>query len=140
MAEKNLLVSESVFNAVLELHKRLREVYGNEVTISDTIDYMGHHLFIYQQLLKILRSELDRLRDQPQGDKGTMTGLLDFVQSLAKKQDATCFIRSNVNVPFHWAHTRWLLDIQGKNIFKCMLEPEEESKSKIKSEYRIDIS
>ncbi|MDD1752670.1 MAG: hypothetical protein LUQ38_06225 [Methanotrichaceae archaeon] len=140
MAEKNLPVSESVSDAVLELHKRLQEVYGDDVTISDTIDYMGHHLFIYQQLLEIIKSELDRLRDQPQCDIGAMKGLLDFVQSLARNKDATCFVRSNVDVPFHWIHTRWLFDIQGKNIFKCMLEPEEESKSKAKSEYKIDVS
>jgi hypothetical protein len=140
LAEKNLPISESVFDAVLDLHKRLQEVYGDDVTISDTIDYMGHHLFIYQHSLEIIKRELDRLRDQPQGDMDAIKGLLDFVRSLARNKDATCFVRSNVDVPFHWIHTRWILDIQGKNIFKCMLEPEEESKSNTRNEYKINIS
>jgi hypothetical protein len=138
MGEKYLPVSESVYDAVVELNRRLREVY-EDVTISDTVDYMGHHLFIYQQMLEIIRNELNRMKSQPQYDMGVMGGVLDLVQSLAKNKDATCFIRSNIDVPFHWIHTRWLLDIQGKNVFKCMLEPDDENAPKVKNEYKIHI-
>ncbi|MCJ7445422.1 MAG: hypothetical protein MUO26_13010 [Methanotrichaceae archaeon] len=70
---------------------------------------------------------------------GVVRGVLDLVQSLARNKDATCFVRSNVDVPFHWLHTRWLIDIQGKNVFKCMLEPEEETQPKKRGQYKIDV-
>jgi hypothetical protein len=138
MAEKYLPVSGSVYDAVIELNRRLREVYG-DVTISDTVDYMGHHLFIYQQMLEIIKNELNRIKSQSQCDMGVMGGVLELVQSLAANKDATCFVRSEIDVPFHWFHTRWLIDIQGKNVFKCMLEPDEETAPKAKEEYKINI-
>jgi hypothetical protein len=101
---------------------------------------LGHHLFVYQQMLELIRNELNRINSQSQCDMGVMGGVLDLVQSLAKNKDATCFIRSNIDVPFHWYHTRWLLDIHGKNVFKCMLEPDEENAPKAKDEYKIHIS
>jgi hypothetical protein len=51
--------------------------------------------------------------------------------------DTTCFIRTDIEVPLHWASTRWLLDIEGVNILKCLSEQEEMKKKK--NEYRIDV-
>ena len=126
MAEAYLPVSSSVYDAVSELHKRLQEAYGNDVTISDTLDFLGHQFFVHQRLLDIGRIVLTRMAVV---DKRVPDWLNDTLKEvgLHVPQDATCFIRANVDVPSHWASTRWLIDVEGANVMKCLSEPEEQS-------------
>jgi hypothetical protein len=41
MMERSLPVSSGVYDAVIELQKSLIDEYGDDVTISDTIDFLG---------------------------------------------------------------------------------------------------
>ncbi len=134
MAEKNLSVTTGVYDAVLELQEGLQEVYGEDVTISDTIDFLGHQFFVHQRLLDIARIRLQRMAEQK-----TEPNLLDRMLNLMglnMPDDATCFIKTDAQVPLHWMSTRWLIDIEGKNIFRCLSEPESPEKTK---EYKIDV-
>jgi hypothetical protein len=54
MSEKYLTVIIAVYGALMELQKRLQDAYGGEVSISDTIDFLGHQSFVVQRLLDIL--------------------------------------------------------------------------------------
>jgi hypothetical protein len=54
MSEKYLPVTPAVYEAVMELQKRLQNVYGSEVSVSDTIDFLGHQSFVSKRLLDIL--------------------------------------------------------------------------------------
>lgn len=128
MAEAYLPVSSSVYDAVSELHKRLQEAYGSDVTVSDTLDFLGHQFFVHQRLLDIGRIVLTRMavdRRVPDWMNNTLKEV-----GLHVPQDATCFIRANVEVPSHWASTRWLIDVEGANVMKCLSEPEGKSEGK----------
>jgi hypothetical protein len=142
MTEKYLPVTPAVYQAVIELQKRLQEEYGSEVSISEALDFLGHQSFVHQRLLEIL-SLVARERDEEQktvrdiGDKrdpGLMEWLFDAL-SQKLPRDSTCFIRTGVSVPLHWAGTRWLRDIEGMNILTCFLEQAGEKKRL----YKIDI-
>jgi len=129
MAEAYLPVSSSVYDAVSELHKRLQETYGNDVTVSDTLDFLGHQFFVHQRLLDVGRIVLTRMAVM---DKRVPSWLNDTLKEvgLHVPQDATCFLRANVDVPSHWASTRWLIDVEGTNVIKCLSEPDELSEEK----------
>ena len=129
MAEAYLPVSSSVYDAVSELHKRLQEVYGSDVTVSDTLDFLGHQFFVHQRLLDIGRIVLTRMAVV---DKRVPDWLNDMLKDvgLHVPEDATCFLRANVDVPSHWTSTRWLIDVEGANVLKCLSEPEEKSEGK----------
>jgi hypothetical protein len=138
MAEAYLPVSSSVYDAVAELHKRLQEAYGNDVTVSDTIDFLGHQFFVHQMLLDIGRIALSRMSVEKRVPSWLNETLNDV--GLHVPQDATCFIRANIDVPVRWASTRWLIDVEGTNVMKCLSEPEEaEAKDDEKNARKIKI-
>lgn len=128
MAEAYLPVSSSVYDAVSELHKRLQEAYGSNVTVSDTIDFLGHQFFVHQRVLDIGQIALKRMAVDKR--------VPDWVNGALKEaglhvpEDATCFLRANIDVPGHWSSTRWLIDIEGVNVIKCLSGPEEKSVGK----------
>jgi hypothetical protein len=122
MTEAYLPVSSSVYDAVSDLHKRLQEAYGDDVTVSDTIDFLGHQFFVHQRLLDIGRIALSRMSVEKRVP-GWLNETLNDV-GLHVPQDATCFIRANIDVPVRWASTRWLIDVEGINVMKCLSEPE----------------
>jgi hypothetical protein len=135
MAEKYLPIKADVYDAILDLQMRLQEVYGDDVTISDTIDFLGHQFFVHKRLLDIASVQLKRMAEEK-----SEPGILDKVlgaMGMSLPEDTTCFIRTGIEVPLHWASTRWLRDIEGANILKCLSEQEE--KKRKKSEYRIDV-
>ena len=134
MVEKELPVTEDVYAAVLDLQERLQEAYGMDVTVSDTIDFLGHQFFVHQRLLDIARIQLQRMAEQ-KTEPNLLDKMLELV-GLNMPEDATCFIKTDARVPLHWMSTRWLIDIEGRNIFKCLSEPESPEKAK---EYKIDI-
>ncbi len=105
-----------------------------DVTISDTIVFLGHQFFVYQRLLDIARIQLQRIAEQ-KIEPNLLDKMLELV-GLNFPDDATCFINTDVKVPLHWMSTRWLIDIEGKNIFKCLSEPESPEKTK---RYKIDV-
>jgi hypothetical protein len=142
MPEKYLPVTIAVYEAVSELQNRLQEEYEREVSISDAIDFLGHQSFVHQRLLEVLSLAIEE-RTEEQKDRRDLRdrhdlGLMEqLLGSLGEKllQDGTCFIRTSVSVPLHWAGTRWLRDIEGMNVIKCLLRPDAEKKR----EYRVDI-
>ena len=134
MSEKNLPVTTDVYNAVLDLQGRLQEVYGEDVTVSDTIDFLGHQFFVHQRLLDIARVQLQRMAEEKK--EPTFLDKMLGLMGMSLPDDATCFIKTDIEVPLHWVSTRWLMDIEGKNVLKCLYEPE---KPKKKGEYKIDI-
>lgn len=140
MAERELPVTEDVYAAVMGLQKRLQEAYGQDVTVSDTVDFLGHQFFVHQRLLDIARLQLERM-----GEERAEPSLLDKMLGLMgmnMPEDATCFIRADVEVPLRWMSTRWLRDIEGKNILKCLSEPKEpepQESGKRGEERRIDV-
>lgn len=136
MPEKYLPVALAVYEAVMELQKRLQDEYGGEVSISDTVDFLGHQSFVHQRLLDVL-SLVTRERTAEQKERQGLRLMEWILGALGQElpQDSTCFIRTEISVPLHWAGTRWLRDIEGMNIISCIIEPEGEKKR----EYRIDI-
>ncbi len=128
MAEAYLPVSSSVYDAVTELHKKLQAAYGDDITISDTLDFLGHQFFVHQRLLDIGRIVLTRMAVDRRVPEWLNNALREV--GLHVPQDATCFIRANIDVPIHWASTRWLLDVEGTNVIKCLSEPKEGSATK----------
>jgi len=69
-------------------------------------------------------------------------------ESLNMPDDDTCFIKMDIRVPLHWVSTRWLIDIEGKNVFKCLSEPDgpkkpmaepKKRKGEFKNRYKIII-
>ncbi len=128
MAGKNLSVTSDVYDAILDLQSGLREIYGEDVTISDTIDFLGHQFFVHQRLLDIARIQLQRMAEQ-KTEPNLLDRMLELV-GLNMPDDATCFVKTDARVPLHWMSTRWLIDIEGKNIFKCLSEPESPEKTK----------
>lgn len=133
MAEKQLPVRAEVYDAVLDLQRRLQQVYG-DVSTSDTIDFLGHQFFVHQRLLDVASVQLKRLAEEK-----TEPGIIDKALGIIGRsmpEDTTCFIRTDIEPPLHWASTRWLLDIEGANVLKCISEKEKKSK---KNAHKIDI-
>lgn len=127
MAEAYLPVSSSVYDAVTKLHKKLQETYGDDVTVSDTLDFLGHQFFVHQRLLDIGQIVLTRMAVDKRVPDWLNRTLHEV--GLHVPQDATCFIRANVDVPAHFASTRWLIDVEGSNVIKCLSESEPEGKA-----------
>ncbi len=134
MAEKYLPVDEDVYDSVLELQRRLQDAYGDDVTISDTIDFLGHQFFVHQRLLDIASVQLKRMAEERR-EPSIIEKAMGAV-GMSIPADTTCFIRTDIGVPMHWVSTRWLLDIEGAIVLKCLSEPEEKKK---KSSYRIEV-
>ncbi len=135
MAEKYLPVSEDVYDAVLDLQRRLQDEYGDDVTISDTVDFLGHQFFVHQRLLDVASVQLKRMareRTEPSFLEKVMGAV-----GMDMPEDTTCFIRTDIDVPLRFATTRWLIDIEGANVLKCLSEPAE--KPRRKDEYKIDV-
>ncbi len=128
MVEKNLPVTDDVYEAVLDLQKRLQKVYGNNVTVSDTIDFLGHQFFVHNRLLDIARVQLKKMAEE-NGEPGLIDKMLGPL-GMGMPKDTTCFIRTDIEVPIHWASTRWLVDVEGVNVLKCLSEPQETKKKK----------
>jgi len=135
MAEKYLPINEDVYDAVLDLQRRLQDEYGDDVTISDTIDFLGHQFFVHQRLLDVASVQLKRMAEERK-EPSVLEKVMGAV-GMNMPEDTTCFIRTDIGVPLRWASTRWLLDIEGANVLKCLSEPEETRKTK--DEYRINI-
>ena len=130
MNEKYVPVNDSVYDALTQLQSNLSNEYGEDITISDTIDFLGHQFFVHTGILDIAGSYMKMMaKTREKNNKpGVMGWLLQGI-GLAMPEDATCFIRSNIDVPLHWVHTRWILDIQGKNMLRCLTEPGADSKA-----------
>lgn len=135
MAEKYLPVTDEVEEAVLDLRRSLQEVYGHDVTISDTIDFLGHQFFVHNRLLDIASVQLKKMAEE-RGEPGIMDKMLGAL-GMNMPKDSTCFIRTDIEVPLHWVSTRWLRDVEGVNILKCLTEPSEDKRKK--AEYKIDV-
>ena len=125
MPEMSLPVSPAVYDAVLELQRRLQKAYGPGVTLSDTVDFLGNQSFLFSSLLGIAETWLKITQEENASKMNTtlMDRLLESVGA-HRPEIATCFVRANVDLPLHWATTRWLVDMQGKNIVKCLFEDE----------------
>ena len=125
MPEMSLPVSPAIYDAVLELQRRLQKAYGPDVTLSDTVDFLGHQAFLFNGLLGIAETWFKITQDENESKMNTaiMDRLLESVGA-HRPEVATCFMRANVDLPLHWATTRWLADTQGKNIVKCLFEDE----------------
>jgi len=135
MADQYLPVTEDAYEAVLLLQRRLQDVYGEDVTISDTIDFLGHQFFVNKRLLDGARLVMSMIDDEtkckcfkgltacPLDQKSLVDDVLD-VFGLRRPEDPTCFIETNIEVPLHWAVTRWVLDVEAKNLVRCLSQPE----------------
>jgi|GEM_PF-1613641 hypothetical protein len=125
MPEMSLPVSPTVYDAVLELQRRLQKAYGTGITLSDTVDFLGYQSFLFNGLLGIAETWLKVTQDENTSkiNKTLVDKLLESVGA-HRPEVATCFVRANVDLPLHWATTRWLADMQGKNIVKCLFEDE----------------
>lgn len=134
MTEEFIALREDAYNAVLDLQARLQEVYGNDVTLSDTIDFLGHQFFVHQKLLDVARIQLEKMAEEK--TEPTMIDKILNLAGMSMPKDTTCFIKADIEVPIHWMSTRWLLDIEGKNILRCLTEPEKQEK---KNAYKIDV-
>jgi hypothetical protein len=141
MAEMYLHINEDVYDAVLDLQKRLQDEYGDDVTISDTIDFLGHQFFVHQRLLDVASVQLKRMAEE-RTEPTILDKMLGAI-GVNMPADTTCFIKTDIEVPLHWVSTRWLMDIEGANVLKCLSEPEEkakpEEKTRKKGEYKIDV-
>jgi len=134
MTEKYVDLREDCYNALLDLQERLQEVYGNDVTISDTIDFLGHQFFVHQRLLDVARIQLEKMAEEK--TEPTMIDKILSMAGMSMPKDTTCFIKADIEVPIHWMSTRWLLDIEGRNILRCLTEPEKREKKDV---YKIDV-
>jgi hypothetical protein len=128
MPERYLPVSDSVYDAIMDLRADLQKEYGDDVSISDTVDFLGHQYFVHVGLLDIVHAGLETMMSVKKDDPSLVERAMDLF-GLVKSDDATCFIRPDIGVPFHWMHTRWLLDFHGKNILKCVTGPEEDEEA-----------
>lgn len=141
MAEKYLSLTEDVYDAVLDLQKRLQDEYGDDVTISDTIDFLGHQFFVHQRLLDVASIQLKRMAEE-RTEPSILDKMLGAI-GVNMPADTTCFIKTDIEVPMHWVSTRWLMDIEGANVLKCLSESEEkakpEEKARKKDVYKIDV-
>jgi hypothetical protein len=134
MTEKYVDLREDCYNALLDLQERLQEVYGNDVTISDTIDFLGHQFFVHQRLLDVARIQLEKMAEEK--TEPTMIDKILSMAGMSMPKDTTCFIKADIEVPIHWMSTRWLLDIEGRNILRCLTEPEKREKKDV---YKVDV-
>jgi hypothetical protein len=134
MTEKYVDLREDSYNALLDLQERLQEVYGNDVTLSDTIDFLGHQFFVHQRLLDVARIQLEKMAEEK--TEPTMIDKILSMAGMSMPKDTTCFIKADIEVPIHWMSTRWLLDIEGRNILRCLTEPEKREKKDV---YKIDV-
>ena len=134
MTEKYVDLREDCYNALLDLQERLQEVYGSDVTISDTIDFLGHQFFVHQRLLDVARIQLEKMAEEK--TEPTMIDKILSMAGMSMPKDTTCFIKADIEVPIHWMSTRWLLDIEGRNILRCLTEPEKREKKDV---YKIDV-
>ncbi len=140
MAERELSITEDVYAAVMDLQERLQEAYGQDVTVSDTIDFLGHQFFVHQRLLDIARLQLERMAEERA--EPTLLDKMLGLMGMSMPDDATCFVRADIDVPLRWMSTRWLRDIEGKNILKCLSEPKElepREPRKKGGEHRINV-
>jgi hypothetical protein len=140
MVEKELPVTEDVYAAVLDLQERLQEAYGMDVTVSDTIDFLGHQFFVLKMLLDIEMLQVERMAKE-RVEPSLIDRLLGLM-GLSMPEDPACFVRADVGIPLHWMSTRWLREIEGENLLKCLSGPKEaetrESKGK-GNERRIEV-
>ena len=134
MTEKYVDLREDSYNALLDLQERLQEVYGSDVTLSDTIDFLGHQFFVHQRLLDVARIQLEKMAEDK--TEPTMIDKILSMAGMSMPKDTTCFIKADIEVPIHWMSTRWLLDIEGRNILRCLTEPEKREKKDV---YKIDV-
>lgn len=141
MVKMELSLNPEVYNAVLDLQSKLQEAYGQDVTVSDAIDFLGHQFFVHQRLLEIARMQLQRVAEEK--IEPSMLDRLLGLAGLSMPSDATCFVKTDIEVPVHWISTRWLLDIEGKNLLKCLSEPQRPRKSpgdnKSRGVHKIDV-
>ena len=140
MVEKELPVTEDVYAAVQDLQERLQEAYDMDVTVSDTIDFLGHQFFVLKLLLDIAGPQIERMAEE-RAEPSLLDGLLELI-GLKMPEDATCFVRADVGVSLHWMSTRWLREIEGKNLLKCLSGPKESEPRAPKgkgNERRIDV-
>ncbi len=140
MADRYLPISDDVYDAVIDLQQRLQEAYGGDVSISDTIDFLGHQFFVHQRLLDVASIQLKRMAKE-RSEPSIIEKVMGAV-GMNMPEDATCFIRTDIDVPLRWASTRWLMDIEGSNVLRCLSEQEAkpEEKAGKKGEYRINVS
>jgi hypothetical protein len=134
-SEKYIALREDTYNAVMDLQASLQEAYGNNVTLSDTIDFLGHQFFVHQRLLDVASFQLEKMANEK--TEPTMIDKILNLAGMSMPKDATCFIKADIAVPIHWISTRWLIDIEGRNVLKCVTEPEKQAKKDI---YKIDVS
>ncbi len=134
MTEKYIDLREDSYNALLDLQESLQEVYGNDVTLSDTVDFLGHQFFVHQRLLDVAGIQLEKMADEK--TEPTMIDKILSMAGMSMPKDTTCFIKADIAVPIHWMSTRWLLDIEGRNILRCLTEPEKREKKDV---YKIDV-
>lgn len=134
MTEKYIDLKEDSYNALLDLQESLQEVYGNDVTLSDTIDFLGHQFFVHQRLLDVARIQLEKMAEEK--TEPTMIDKILSMAGMSMPKDTTCFIKADIEVPIHWMSTRWLLDIEGRNILRCLTEPEKREKKDV---YKVDV-
>jgi hypothetical protein len=150
MADKYLPVTEDLYDAVLLLQRRLQNAYGDDVSISDTVDFLGHQFFINKRLLDGARIAMDMVDDEtkckmfkgliacPQDQKSVVDDVLDIF-GLRRPEDPTCILETGVEVPMHWATTRWVLDVEARNMVRCLSKPETEGQAPSSSR-KVDIS
>jgi hypothetical protein len=107
MPEMSLPVSPAVYDAVLELQRRLQKEYGTGVTLSDTVDFLGYHSFLFNGLLVIIETWL-KVTQKENTSKINTTLVDKLLESVGahRPEVATCFVRANVDLPLHWATTR----------------------------------
>jgi hypothetical protein len=139
MADKYLPVTEDLYDAVLLLQRRLQNAYGDDVSISDTVDFLGHQFFINKRLLDGARIAMDMVDDETKCKmfKGLIACPQD--QKSVVDEDPTCILETGVEVPMHWATTRWVLDVEARNMVRCLSKPETEGQAPSSSR-KVDIS
>jgi hypothetical protein len=141
MADKYLPVTEDLYDAVLLLQRRLQNAYGDDVSISDTVDFLGHQFFINKRLLDGARIAMEMFKGLiacPQDQKSVVDDVLDIF-GLRRPEDPTCILETGVEVPMHWATTRWVLDVEARNMVRCLSKPETEGQAPSSSR-KVDIS
>jgi hypothetical protein len=111
-----------------------------DVTVSDTIDFLGHQFFVLKMLLDIEMLQVERMAKE-RAEPSLIDRLLGLM-GLSMPEDPACFVRADVGIPLHWMSTRWLREIEGENLLKCLSGPKEaetrESKGK-GNERRIEV-
>ncbi len=130
MPEEILSVNPAVYNALTELQRKLQQEYDGDITISDTIDFLGQQAFLFGGLVNIASAWIKITQEESAKAPGLVDRLLEAVGA-RRPEDATCFVKTNVDIPLHWATTRWLTEVQGKNVIRCLYEKGREHKIKV---------